>query len=349
MSNRLPPKDLLRLARRLYEKLGTEMRPTLPAAPEFSWRRLMRLGRLARIAEERNWPAAMQRLHRELRAATAMLIGDLERNLQRIEDWEPAAPIASLRDVYADLLALRNEFGDVEGNLKERTLSVVTESIVLEGIELGPFRIVLHLDAIGNGTPYEVIALEPRPARESSSTTHPHVQNDTLCEGEGKAAIRAALEQGRIFDLFLLIRQILVTYNPSSPHIPLERWEGIGCRDCGAYVDEDELACCDRCDAELCSECTDYCECCNRTCCGRCRERCPGCDDTTCDRCLLPCSVCEEKFCPACLENNVCDTCHEQKESQDAATAETTPTETPGEVAGPPVHSHGLGQVCVPA
>ena len=38
---------------------------------------------------------------------------------------------------------------------------------------------------------YRVIALDPHPATKSESITHPHVQDERLCEGEGHAAIAA--------------------------------------------------------------------------------------------------------------------------------------------------------------
>jgi hypothetical protein len=51
---------------------------------------------------------------------------------------------------------------------------VVTESITLEGIALGPFKIQLELnklDQLYSSSPYRVIALEPNPAATDSAVS----------------------------------------------------------------------------------------------------------------------------------------------------------------------------------
>ena len=57
-----------------------------------------------------------------------------------------------------------------------------------------------------------MIALDPSPAASNSETTHPHVQTNQLCEGDGRSAIRHAMREGRLLDFFVLVRQILQTY-----------------------------------------------------------------------------------------------------------------------------------------
>jgi len=82
---------------------------------------------------------------------------------------------------------------------------------------LGPFRIALYLDSLRElyqRTPYFVTAIDPHPAATDNAVTHPHVSNDVVCEGDGAAAIRAALEIGRFTDFFAMVRCILTTYNP---------------------------------------------------------------------------------------------------------------------------------------
>ena len=54
-----------------------------------------------------------------------------------------------------------------------------------------------------------------------------------LCEGEGRLPVLRALEQGRLLDFFLLVRNVLSTYNPDGAHLPLSRWRGAPCTDCG--------------------------------------------------------------------------------------------------------------------
>jgi len=59
------------------------------------------------------------------------------------------------------------------------------------------------------------------------------VREEDLCEGEGRGPIQKAIRQGRFYDLFVLINQILQTYNGDSAYVPLSRWEGSSCPDCG--------------------------------------------------------------------------------------------------------------------
>jgi hypothetical protein len=66
--------------------------------------------------------------------------------------------------------------------------------------------------------------------------THPHVCNGQLCEGDGAAPIKAALGSGRLLDFFVLVGQILETYNDASAHVTLDNWEGRSCNDCGTNV-----------------------------------------------------------------------------------------------------------------
>ena len=39
--------------------------------------------------------------------------------------------------------------------------------------------------------------LDANPADANHSVTHPHVQDEAVCEGEGRQPVRRALEQGR--------------------------------------------------------------------------------------------------------------------------------------------------------
>src|SRR5690606_20967014 len=102
-------------------------------------------------------------------------------------------------------------------------LSVTTEPITLEGVYLGPFRIELDVDdlAAGECADYRVIALEPNPAASNCDVTHPHIQDEQLCEGEGRPLIRRALGEGRILDFFEFVASVLRAYNPESPYVSL--------------------------------------------------------------------------------------------------------------------------------
>lgn len=77
----------------------------------------------------------------------------------------PSSPVALIvRDIYEDLVALQLEFDEVDWSFKAGTLSAVTEPIVLEEIDLGPFEIVLDGRQIDTATPNHVIAKRENPA-----------------------------------------------------------------------------------------------------------------------------------------------------------------------------------------
>jgi len=126
-------------------------------------------------------------------------------------------PLASVADIYRDLLGLREEFDQVQSDFEAEELCVTTAPVVLEDFNLGPFEIRLNWSHFDRGPAYRVVALEPYPARTNDSVTHPHVSDEVVCEGDGREAIQAALQQGRIGDFFLLVSQLLHTYAPARP------------------------------------------------------------------------------------------------------------------------------------
>ena len=158
-------------------------------------------------------------------------------------------------------------------------LSVTTDRIVLEDIYLGPLQIRLDWQRLGlSSQPYRVVALDPHPAAKSDDITHPHVQDEQLCEGEGRSAIRAALAECRLHDFFLLVSQVLHTYGQGSAYVELDDWDGVPCEECGASLDEDDRYCCQRCEATLCGGCSVSCQDCGDSYCSGCIGQCAACD-----------------------------------------------------------------------
>jgi len=107
-------------------------------------------------------------------------------------------PVPEFSSIVEELRAIQSEFDEVEFHSADDSLCVVTESITLEDVYLGPFRIALYMNKLGElytRAPYYVIAVEPHPASKDEAITHPHVRNEVLCEGDGAAAIRVALER----------------------------------------------------------------------------------------------------------------------------------------------------------
>jgi len=225
--------------------------------------------------------------------------------------------LPKLGDIVAELLQLEQEFGEIKIDLKARTISVITESIMLDEITFGPFEIKLFIDDIKKvitESPYRVIALAPNPAGSDCNVTHPHVSSESLCEGDGYIAIRKAIQQGRLNDFFTIIVQILQTYNPDSPYVSLYDWEGTSCYDCGGTVSDDDRYYCEYCENDFCESCSSYCQICETTICMGCTFECIACNQATCRHCTAECIECEVIFCKDCInEEGLCKTCEQQR------------------------------------
>jgi len=257
--------------------------------------------------------------------------------------------LPSLKSIYADLVVLSSEFAEIQVDLREGHLSAITDPISLEGVELGPFEIRLCWSRLRSGHAYKVHALEPNRAA-SDSVSHPHVQDDSLCEGEGKVAIRAALQQGLLLDFFLLVRQILETYNPRSAYVQLSDWLGVACSDCGTSSSEDESFGCGRCGCDLCDDCSRSCNSCGQSSCSSCSSLCTRCDADCCSSCISACRDCGEGYCTECLTDRKCSSCLESEDDEDAkpqhVPEETTTDET---IATTAVHALRLGEAGIHA
>lgn len=220
--------------------------------------------------------------------------------------------------LYEELQQIEAEFGGWTVLKGQRSLFVTTERIVLDGINLGAFEIELclySLDTIGIEQPLRIHALEPNWAAGADDVPHPHVRDDRLCTGEASAIMTAALREGRLADYFLIVRNVLNTYNPDSPHIALEDWEGRPCDDCARSLDSDGGSWCSGCErGDYCEECMGCCEGCSTYLCFTCLSTCAFCDDSTCEHCLRRCDECEQTCCSGCLEDELCPNCFEQKE-----------------------------------
>ena len=231
-------------------------------------------------------------------------------------------------DLMAELFQVEQEFGDLKIDLKAKTLSVITEPIELEGFYFGPFEVQLTISEIhklGAESPYRIIALEPNPAGSDETVTHPHVSNEKLCEGDGYVPIRKAIQQGRLSDFFMIIMQILQTYNPDSPYVSLSEWEGVGCYDCGYTVSGDDSYYCENCNNDYCSQCSTYCQKCEVTLCLGCSYECPGCGEPVCQNCTSACEDCGNTYCDDCLEGGICNECLKERKDQENEEESTEP------------------------
>ena len=291
------------------------------------------------VAENLGYTGASRVLRGRLLDAVIALQSEVDEAMYIVS--KRSDTLATAKDVVKDLIALDSDFADLELAFAEQTISVTTDPIELEETYLGSFTIVLEIRYLGQTRPYRVVAVDPNPACSCDSTTHPHVQNEELCEGEGQKPIENALKSGRLFDFFMIVNQVLHTYNAGSAYVSLSDWSGTECRDCGSTVDDDELSSCSRCEAQICGECTCSCERCNEAYCDDCVTACEGCQDNYCGSCIESCDRCDKPFCENCLTEGTCDDCIDNKEE-----TKTPEDDNPSE---PSVHTNSLGEVAIPA
>jgi hypothetical protein len=255
--------------------------------------------------------------------SVSRLLHDIPYSVSRIQQLTdvPRKEMPKLSMLVQELNQVQQEFGNMEFDAEENTISVVTEAITLEDIYLGPFKIQLELGRLSElytSTTYRLIALDPHPAATSEDVTHPHVSNEQLCEGDGSVAVRAALEQGRLSDFFTMVRSILNTYNPDSPYISLNEWNGEPCYECGYVMSSENGYYCSFCDRAFCEECTTYCRSCDETICVGCAAQCETCEESVCPRCARTrCIECESVCCESCIDEGLCPDCKQERKNED--------------------------------
>lgn len=342
-------KSALRAALRIHEFLSKPRAKPEMDLPALEWSACIDFIRGIQKTRQRGWTEA----GRVLTGRFAHRIEALREQLAELAARLGQASVSRVpppQQIYEDLLALEVEFEDFEIDLDQTKLSVTTDSIELEGQYLGEFKVVLNWSRIGaSNSAFEVIADDPHPPVRDENVTHPHVTDDRLCEGEAKLPIRQALQQGRLFDFFMIVRQVLLTYNPDSAYVRLREWNGTCCADCDGVVLDDEGYACDRCGEFYCGGCSASCARCGYTVCNECNsyrevehQRFP----------LQPCTGCEDTYCKECLTDGKCYYCREDGEDQETQEQERPVEETPQDAQGEAscdadasIHSDGVGQV----
>jgi hypothetical protein len=303
---------------------------------------------LFRTAIEKGWLIGAE----NIRSRVSRNINDFSYHIQRFKEFINAdeTVLPNFSDIYAELIQIEQEFGELKFDSNEKTLSITTEPITLNDIPLGPFEIQLVINQISklySDAPYRIIALEPNPAGSNSDVTHPHVSSERLCEGDGHVAIRSAIEHGRFCDFFTMAVNILQTYNPDSPYISLDDWGGASCYDCGSTVSDDDRYYCEHCDRDYCSSCSSCCQMCDTTMCLGCAYECPSCNEPVCRNCTAKCIDCEETFCKDCLdEEGLCQNCQEQRKENENEEQEQLSEEPKADAA---VQSDSLGETTIHA
>jgi hypothetical protein len=346
---------LLRAARRIARLLDARGRATGAgfagdlAVLLDSLAAVTRLRRVHALADGRGWTFAAGHVR-----------GNIRHEVRRTAEYaarvlacpEPSPQSTSIRCLVEDLRQLGEEFEAVEFDLKGGRVVATTKPIELEDVPLGPFAIELHLKRLGDrfdSSCFDCVALKPNPASGNDSVT-PHVQDGQLCAGDASVPISAALWQGRICDAFCLVRSVLQTYNPASPYVALDSWDGVTCSDCGCSTSRENTSGCEHCDQDYCDECMSCCEACDGSCCRGCLERDREADAYLCPSCRTSCEDCGRVVNSDDVEgtSGLCPQCRErlEEEEQDEAEEEHEEQNTkPEDQHDPdPVESADAGQ-----
>jgi hypothetical protein len=305
--------------------------PSRTAFPDGFCHRLHRLLRLIEIARYRAWPAAVRHLTQDLAREVECSRQRLVEFAHQLQQTSPKH-LPTEAEIFHEIMAVQDEFGEVEIDLAEGAIAITTDPIVLDDMHLGPFQIRLDIGRLPGRQSYRCVALEPNPAAANEAVTHPHVQDERLCEGDGRAAIESALNAGRLCDFFLIVSRLLNTYARGSAYIEISDWEGIRCQDCGGMTYEDDRCHCERCDSDLCGECCLSCQGCQRGLCSECMTTCHRCGENYCRSCLTACRSCHEKCCENCLEDGLCENCHDQPDDDVSESDAEGSADTPEDV-----------------
>lgn len=326
----------LRLAVLIHARYRTAQRKPPLYFPESIFDKSLRLRRLVERADFHGWQLAASRLRCQLAAELDFCRMRMEELRERLRE-EPA-PVPSLVDLWHEILALDREFPNVNLDVRARRLSVVTHPVTLKNIELGRFSIKLDCKSLPDAD-YSVVALEPNPARSNPVVTHPHVRSEELCEGEGREALHAATQNGRLFDFFQIVSQLLHTYGEGSAYVELDVWKSAHCNGCGDWtVDGGQN--CNGCDVPLCERCLRSCFACGEPYCSPCLSSCDYCQEAFCDGCMTTCD--------SCRTENLCEKCNDHRYDHPQKDEEND-EELDGTSAHAEVQPDGLGQAALSA
>lgn len=316
-------KDLWYAAQRIRSWLLNYSVQCMPEFPEGHLKECDRGWRQLRMADQRGWHLAANSISQRLAWDTQRLL-DAMRIFAVDLDRRAHSRVPSTLELYEDLCSLSDEFVEVRVDSNGGALSAITDEIVLDGVALGCFEIRLEWNSTVHCQPYRILALQPNPPGCNDSVTHPHVQNEQLCEGDGRVAIRSAFQQGRMADFFLVIKQILCTYSRGNAYVELHHWNGVPCSDCGSTVDDDDRYYCEECEQTVCSDCVSSCDHCDAFFCSSCTTQCEVCGGASCRSCLVSCLNCQRQACPNCHEEKVCAKCSEEQEDEVPDDSEAT-------------------------
>ena len=262
------------------------------SALQSTWRQLQ-------LAASRQWTLSARILQQRLSDQLVDLRNYCNHPQAGLQESQHRVSVKT-RTIHEELVACQEQFNQF--SIEKAIVSVVTDPIELEGNNLGRFRIEIDTSRCSNHQPLhgiQTIALDPNPAANDESITHPHVRDDLLCLGEASVPLFHALEDGRLFDAFQLIDRMLHTYNEGSAYLTLEDWNGRTCEECGRSSSEEDMSYCERCGNGLCSRCQVVCDHCGN----------PYCFSHTDE-------LGDERLCSRCYDQAIEAQAEEQEEEQ---------------------------------
>lgn len=330
-----------RAAERIVEALlALRAAPTLSRFPDQQIHTLHRLRQRWHQAIRRGWLVAAAATKDTWELHLRWLINDL--TACRTYTPPATALTPTTAQVYRDLLALHDEFELVDVDPQTQTVTVHTDRIVLQDLDLGPFALVWNWSPDENRL--RVIAQDARYADQDENIPHPHVRDEELCVGEGEVALHHAFRSGRLLDAFLIVRQILQTYNPDSAYASLGRSTGHSCCGCASDMEGDEGCSCEGCGENFCRGCTRSCGACGHSVCHDCSTICPDCGNRICPTCRTEIDAGRRRSCPACEDDATLD----EEPDDDVAEAPTASESdrTPTDID---VHTDRLGEAALSA
>jgi len=145
-------KNLIRLSNllldSLYELKKAKLRQIQSVMEDFGIRcsDATKDSHLFRAAIERGWLTGAE----NIRSRIDRNLNDFSYYLQRFKELvnSDETVLPKMADIYAELVQIEQEFGEIKFDPKEKDISVTTEPIILNDIPLGPFEVRLAIDQI---------------------------------------------------------------------------------------------------------------------------------------------------------------------------------------------------------
>lgn len=186
------------------------------------------------------------------------------------------------------------------------------------------YCVIVNIADLAHDDAKKAIRVSGRRFNSEVTAPHPHIHaNGGCCWGGYREVLNRLLELRDVVGIFHTIQNFCQVIDPDSL---LERFPDIietygYCNRCDTDIEhEDDSYICEKCNEEVCSECSTYHECCEERYCQGCSEDldsascnycdttacgehnglCESCDLVFCEQCLNSCEICMDSICPRC-------------------------------------------------